>query len=81
MANSSWANLQGLLQKHKGLFDELTRLDQLSVENQAVLEDLVTTEDAAMLAVASALSSSPLSLKFREAITGGRSASPVLQTA
>lgn len=81
VANSSWASLQGLLAKHKSLFDELTTCDQLSVESQAELEALVTTEDAAMLAVASALSSGPLPLKFREALTGDRAASPVARSA
>lgn len=68
VAASSWERFQGLLIKHQHLFEELAADRELSPARQAEIEELVTTEDAAMFSVISALRSNPLPLNFREAV-------------
>lgn len=67
VAASSWASMHEMLRAHKDLFAGLAANGELSPGNQAEVEALVTTEDAAMLSVISALRDKELPLKFREA--------------
>lgn len=67
VAATSWASMQAMLRTHKNLFADLAALGELSPGNQTEVEALVTTEDAAMLSVISALRDKELPLKFREA--------------
>ena len=73
VGNASWSTMQGILRSHKQLFADLVANAELSPANQAEVEALVTTEDAAMLSVIAALRDKELPLKFREALAlGGR---------
>ncbi len=72
---TSWATMHEILRAHKDLFADLAANGELSPGNQAEVEALVTTEDAAMLSVVSALRDKELPLKFREAFAL-RSTSP-----
>jgi len=63
-----------LLLKHRHLFEELSADRELSPARQAEVEELVTTEDAAMLAVISALRNNPIPLNFRDAAKRHRAA-------
>lgn len=67
VAATSWASMHEMLRAHKNLFADLAANGELSPGNQAEVEALVTTEDAAMLSVVSALRDKELPLKFREA--------------
>lgn len=68
IAAASWASMQECLRTHRNLFSDLVANAELSPENQAEVEALVTTEDAAMLSVISALRDEELPLKYREAL-------------
>ena len=74
IARSSWNALQVLLRRHENLFDELASGRELSAPDHSALETLVTTEDAAMLSVVSALANREVPMKFREAL--GRATQP-----
>lgn len=74
VASSSWETFQRLLLKHRHLFEELSADRELSPARQAEVEQLVTTEDAAMLAVISALRNNPIPLNFRDAAKRHRAA-------
>ena len=72
VAARSWEAMQQLLRKHGTLFDALATDGELSPVNEGEVESLLTTENAAMLAVISALRSKPLSIKFNELATSHR---------
>lgn len=74
VAHTSWHALQTLLRRHEELFNELASGRELSAPRHSTLETLITTEDAAMLSVVSALANREVPMQFREVL--GRSSQP-----
>ena len=61
-----YENMVALLEKHKDLFDELIINRDISLKYQSKVETMITTEDAAMLAIISSLREKDFPLKFKE---------------
>ncbi len=74
VAARSWETMLHLLRKHQALFEDLAADGELSPSNEGEVESLLTTENAAMLAVISALRNKPLPIRFRDSMTPHRAA-------
>ena len=68
IATRSWQTMRGMLRKHEHLFSELAENGEVSPAHQAEVEALITTEDAAMLAVIAAFRDKDLGVRFDQAL-------------
>jgi hypothetical protein len=74
IAATSWAKMKGMLFQYQSLFNELAVNAEVSAQHQSLVEKIVTTEAAPMLAVISAFRNDALPRKYREAMVRHRAA-------
>lgn len=72
VALTGWRTLQHILTTHRDLFEDLARGGEVPPTRLAEVESLVTTEDAAILSVITAIRESELPLNLHTAMRGRR---------
>jgi hypothetical protein len=74
VATTSWARMKGMMLQYQALFNELAVNAEVSGEHQSLVERIVTTESAPMLAVISAFRNEALPRKYRDEMVRHRAA-------